>query len=159
MRKISYCPRCGNVRSRHFKYCECIDDVLFFNFKERKKGIFIETEHEIKAEYYNMDEPCYLDSITEADCLFFWENYIDIPENDKLNREAFEAQKEETLSFFAKGAHIITTADYATGSNSQKDASVIGRAAVGGVVAGPAGAVVGALSAIDKIIETRNNLI
>ena len=33
---------------------------------------------------------------------------------------------------------------------SSKDASVVGRAVVGGVVAGPAGAVVGALSAVDK---------
>ena len=32
----------------------------------------------------------------------------------------------------------------------EKDASVIGRGIVGGLVAGPAGAVVGALSAIDK---------
>lgn len=153
MRKISYCPRCGNVRSRHFKYCECIDDVPFFDFKERKKGIFIETDHEIKAEYYNMNEPCYLDCITESDCLFFWENYVDIPENDKLNREAFEAQKEETLSFFAKGAQIIPAADYAL--PQKKDASVIGRAAVGGVIAGPAGAVVGALSAVDKNNKNR----
>lgn len=33
---------------------------------------------------------------------------------------------------------------------NDKDASVIGRAVVGGVIAGGAGAVVGALSAIDK---------
>ena len=33
---------------------------------------------------------------------------------------------------------------------NKKDASVVGRAVVGGVVAGPAGAVVGALSAVDK---------
>lgn len=32
----------------------------------------------------------------------------------------------------------------------EKDASVIGRGIVGGLVAGPAGAVVGALSAVDK---------
>lgn len=32
----------------------------------------------------------------------------------------------------------------------KKDASVIGRGIIGGIVAGPAGAVVGALSAIDK---------
>ena len=31
-----------------------------------------------------------------------------------------------------------------------KDASVVGRAVVGGVIAGPAGAVVGALSAVNK---------
>lgn len=35
-------------------------------------------------------------------------------------------------------------------SKPEKDASVIGRAVVGGVIAGPTGAVVGALSAVDK---------
>ena len=37
----------------------------------------------------------------------------------------------------------------------KKDASVIGRGIVGGIVAGPAGAIVGALSAIDK--NRKNN--
>lgn len=35
-------------------------------------------------------------------------------------------------------------------SEPKKDASVVGRAVAGGIVAGPAGAVVGALSAVDK---------
>ena len=34
--------------------------------------------------------------------------------------------------------------------NEHKDASVVGRAVVGGIIAGPTGAVVGALSAVDK---------
>ena len=37
-----------------------------------------------------------------------------------------------------------------TPTSQDKDASVVGRGIVGGLVAGPAGAVVGALSAIDK---------
>ena len=37
-----------------------------------------------------------------------------------------------------------------------KDASVVGRAVVGGIVAGPAGAVVGALSAVDKNNRNKN---
>lgn len=37
----------------------------------------------------------------------------------------------------------------------KKDASVVGRAVAGGIIAGPAGAVVGALSAVDK--NNRNN--
>ena len=39
----------------------------------------------------------------------------------------------------------------------KKDASVVGRAVAGGVVAGPVGAVVGALSAVDKNNKNRNN--
>ena len=41
------------------------------------------------------------------------------------------------------------------GPKEQKDASVVGRAVVGGVIAGPAGAIVGALSAVDK--NNKNN--
>lgn len=40
-------------------------------------------------------------------------------------------------------------------SSGQKDASVIGRAVAGAVIAGPAGAVVGALSAVDKNNKNR----
>ena len=36
------------------------------------------------------------------------------------------------------------------GAKPKKDASVVGRAVAGGIIAGPAGAVVGALSAVDK---------
>lgn len=41
-------------------------------------------------------------------------------------------------------------------SRENKPASVVGRSIVGGVVAGPAGAVVGALSAVDKNIRNSN---
>ena len=37
-----------------------------------------------------------------------------------------------------------------TNAGEDKDASVVGRAVVGGIIAGPAGAVVGAASAVDK---------
>lgn len=53
----------------------------------------------------------------------------------------------------AKKAHAQAWARLASSEPSKtnkKDASVVGRAVVGGVVAGPAGAVVGALSAVDK---------
>ena len=53
------------------------------------------------------------------------------------------------------GAKALTPADLANMSSSttapkEKDASVVGRAIVGGAVAGPVGAVVGAISAVDK---------
>lgn len=40
-------------------------------------------------------------------------------------------------------------------TENDKEASVIGRAVVGGIIAGPAGAVIGAISAVDK--NMRNN--
>ena len=43
------------------------------------------------------------------------------------------------------------------GPKQNKGASVIGRGVVGGVVAGPAGAVVGAASAVDKNMRNSNN--
>ena len=43
-----------------------------------------------------------------------------------------------------------------SGSSGRKDASVVGRAVVGGIIAGPTGAVVGALSAVDKNNKNKN---
>ena len=45
---------------------------------------------------------------------------------------------------------------YGENKKSGNEASVVGRAVVGGIIAGPAGAVVGALSAVDKNNKTRN---
>lgn len=39
--------------------------------------------------------------------------------------------------------------------NKSKDASVVGRAVAGGIVAGPTGAVVGAISAVDKNMKNK----
>lgn len=150
MSKYFYCPRCGNIDAReHQKYCDfCLKDVSIFNRQEYKKGLLQKTDIDVIEDIWNIEEIHALDGTTESLYRYVWEKYVDIPENDKLNREAHEALKEKMLDFFSHG--IIPAADYATGSNSQKPASVIGRAAVGGVVAGPAGAVVGALSAVDK---------
>ena len=40
-------------------------------------------------------------------------------------------------------------------SSTPKDASVVGRAVVGAIIAGPTGAVVGALSAVDKNMKNK----
>ena len=58
------------------------------------------------------------------------------------NRIAAEADEQKRKELEAKYSYTPTP--------KNKDASVIGRAVVGGVVAGPVGAVVGALSAVDK---------
>lgn len=56
-----------------------------------------------------------------------------------------EARKKQLAEDFA---HALR--NYSPKTSNGKDASVVGRAIVGGVVAGPVGAVVGALSAVDK---------
>ena len=62
---------------------------------------------------------------------------------DKNNRNA--ASNSETHSLYSDN-----------NSGSSKDASVIGRAVAGGIIAGQAGAVVGALSAVDKNNKNRS---
>lgn len=163
MGKIKYCPRCGELYGyEHFdeysgSMCECMHELKMFDFAERKKTKLIETDHDVKDWERPKGIPQTLHGLTQEIYEFFWGTYVDIPENDKLNREAFEQHKAHRLEFFAKGgyAHVIPPASYATGSNSKKDASVVGRAVVGGVIAGPAGAVVGAASAIDKNLKNK----
>ena len=56
----------------------------------------------------------------------------------------------------AKNIEAYNEYNKSTKQKSSKDASVIGRAVVGGIVAGRAGAVVGALSAVDKNNKNRS---
>ena len=151
-KKYLYCPRCGNIHRFKDKYCDfCLKDVSIFNRQEYKKALLQETDIDVIEDVWNIEEIHALDGSTESLYRYVWEKYVDIPENDNLNREAHEALKADRLEFFTHG--IIPVADYAL--PQKKDASVIGRAAVGGVIAGPAGAVVGALSAVDKNNKNR----
>ena len=180
-KKIFYCQRCGRLEVIYYfqkepycsdedklkritKKCECGKEYPLFS-KERKSAKMIESEEIFHAEndisllYLNdkeilrtqPKEPKTGDDLRPSIFNYYWNKYIDIPENKQLDRNVFEKYKNEMESFWEVGGYSsIPAADYATGANSQKPASVIGRAAVGGVVAGPAGAVVGALSAVDK---------
>lgn len=60
---------------------------------------------------------------------------------------ALNSKSYGNVELFAKGVIKQTNEPIA---NEEKDASVIGRAVVGAAIAGPTGAVVGALSAVDK---------
>ena len=61
-----------------------------------------------------------------------------------------EARKRELQADYAEAVR-----KFGSNSSSQKDASVVGRAVAGAVIAGPAGAVVGALSAVDKNMRNK----
>ena len=68
-----------------------------------------------------------------------------MPEADKIQARKNIDYPHATIVATAAQSGMLTSQ-----SNASKDASVVGRAIVGGVIAGPTGAVVGALSAVDK---------
>lgn len=79
-------------------------------------------------------------------------------EQEKIEQKHLERMKTDPayrarqLSYQAQ---LAAAKSYSQGTKS-KDASVVGRAVAGGIVAGPAGAVVGALSAVDKNNKNRS---
>lgn len=163
MSNFKYCPRCGEVYGfvgGNNKYCNCIEELSFFERqKEKVNAILIETDiDEIDWKYDNRDQNSRRTAfgISLKTYEFFWENYIDIPENNKLNRKVFEAFKTNIYDFF-NGPQPVPHPNYRmrdpnnpTKPLQPQPASVVGRAVVGAAIAGPAGAVVGAVSALDK---------
>lgn len=169
MYEIKYCPRCGRLYTI-ISTCECEKELSLFS-KERKKCKLISSgidQNDWPDYHYAWmwkrkpsiaeDEgypfiPSDKNYFTQSMYEYFWENFIDIPENNRLNREEFEANKQRILSIMEEGGTKFEPAvklSYDPNAKSQKDASVIGRGVAGGLVAGPVGAVVGALSAVDK---------
>ena len=78
-----------------------------------------------------------------------------IIENSKMN-EHDRARTKKEIHDSITGKNARANAEYfanltsPSSSSKEKDASVVGRAVAGGIIAGPAGAIVGALSAVDK---------
>ena len=160
MTNFKYCPRCGEVYGVIFYddvYCDrCLETTSFFDRKKEKSNMKL-----IETNVCFEDWPVKKGELTTAVWItlkmyeYFWENYIDVPENDKLNREIFEANKAATYDFFNKGAIKIYTSNHPS-QQQPKDASVIGRGVAGAIIAGPAGAVIGAASALDKNMKNAN---
>lgn len=78
--------------------------------------------------------------------------YKYIVDNSGMSKAEKDKARKNITSDIHKHASAIAgvARASATSTQKQKDASVVGRAVAGGVIAGPAGAVVGALSAVDK---------
>lgn len=167
--KYKYCPRCGKINTDKFaggEYCNfCTKDISLFDRKERKKAKWILTDIDMK-DYSELDAqriPCDLNGATEEFYRYIWETYVDVPDNPNFNREAHEKLKADRLNFFHEGGHksnallnsIKRENAQKYNPKSHKDASVVGRAVAGGVIAGPVGAVVGAASAIDKNMKNK----
>ena len=68
--------------------------------------------------------------------------------NKKFQASVEKRKEEERRS--AESSAILKTGSSASTAKESKGASVVGRAVAGGIIAGGAGAVVGAISAIDK---------
>lgn len=180
--KIYYCPRCGRLEVIQYfdgepfasdeyklkeitKHCKCGREFPLFS-KERKSAKMLPTE-----EIYHHDgspgkgfiylddeevmrtspEPQTMDGLSPRLYNYFWKKYVDIPSNEQLDRRLFEKEQQRLAEFWERGG--FTGVVYTP--KKQKDASVVGRAVVGGLAAGPAGAVVGAASAINK--NMKNN--
>lgn len=89
------------------------------------------------------------DSVKDIPFKDYYDNMVKdsaMPTEEKLI--ALQNKTFAGVELFAKGvtSGVITQSN----SNTEKDASVIGRAVVGAAIAGPTGAIVGALSAVDK---------
>ena len=159
MDKICYCPQCGEIDryygSLEIRYCSNCDNNIPFT-KRHKNSLMIATDfscRSLPSKKGNL--PMTALGFTERNYVKVWDTYVDIPENDKLDRVLFEKTKKEILDFFAQGGWDGTIKDLRE-KPSSKDASVIGRGVVGGIAAGPVGAVVGALSAVDKNMKNAN---
>jgi len=158
MYKICYCPQCGNLKtyysnSSDTKHClECDPKCIPFT-KKYKNAQMINTNHKINEWPQKEGEPVTLFDFTPTIYQFFWETYVDIPENDKLDKKLFEKYKQKMHDFFERGGYTGPGLDLR--DSKPKSASVVGRAVAGGIIAGPTGAVIGAASAIDKNIREK----
>lgn len=162
MGKIYYCPQCGAIREykreQELQYCSNCDNKI--PFSKRHKNAILQI---IKIDSIQLarkkDEPITSSGFTPTVYDFIWNNYVNIPSNTKLDYDLFKIHKDEVTNFFENGGYkkIKSVNPQMLPSKPQpKDASVIGRGVAGGLVAGPVGAVVGALSAVDKNNKNRS---
>ena len=166
--KYLYCTRCGNItRFDSVAYCNfCLKNVSLLNRKEYKKGLLVKSDIDVRKPY-EIDEPHDLEGCTEELYRHIWETYVDIPNNPNLNREMHEALKKEELDFFARGgitgkirrdnaaakAPVTCPKCGSTSIATMNKGLSAGKAVAGAVVAGGAGAVVGASHGSGKAVN------
>lgn len=170
--ELLYCRRCGAIYPNpqfppyeewcHNKICK-LPKLKFFSSKEENKAWEKELENQrlVKLEGHTLEslrkpgEPYDYKKLTPSVYEYVWNNYVNVPENDALVPEYFEATKKEVMSFLKSGGWNGVIVDLRD-KKEPKDASVIGRGVAGAIIAGPAGAVIGAASALDKNIKNAN---
>ncbi len=114
------CPKCKKIISSGNNFCGYCGMKISNGSEETNEKV------ELKKE---KDEPLVKSKVT-----------MDNEEKLSPMNEAIKENHEKMMKILSEPIP----------QNKDKDASVIGRGIIGGVVAGPAGAVVGALSAVDK---------
>ena len=157
---IYYCPHCGKVKGAHFEIepkflgCECQGAMpLFSKIRRKCKLIKAPTTFSWGKNQSRDSSPCTLDGINMEILNEIWEKYVDVPDNDLLDRELFEKYKAEMEDFLINrggyGGSISYTCPKcgfkSISPNTQKQGFSVGKAAVGVVAAGPVGAAAGAI--------------
>ena len=164
-----------NRHSRYFNTHRC--DSIYFKYKEKtihyrdgmghRKTVSAEeitscegmsfwediALHKVKITFKAGDETYIIegDTVDANGYIPFAKYYDDIINDSKMpNNEKATARNNKSygnMEMFANG--VIKQSDNFD-TKKEKDASVVGRAVAGAVIAGPTGAIVGALSAVDK---------
>lgn len=148
--KIFYCPVCGDVNSEspnaiggYYRNTESCCRCHKTKYKSIKENYF---------DLYEPDEEYdFLHNPNERIKNLIREKYVLIDSNKEFNKRKYRA-RERFEEKVAAGYYPTKTQP---SSQTNKSASVVGRAVVGGAIAGPAGAVVGAISAVDKNIQNK----
>lgn len=178
--RLYYCARCGSIYPQRFddedlkgsscEYCKLPKiKVSFWDFDKRKKKIALleklrKDRRLIKSDFYLEDletpdkiaDPMDAWRIQLSVHQFFWDNYVDVPENDKLDREWFEKNKAHMMEYFNRGgacaeisarnkaaSQPIRCPKCGSPSVSAQSKFNTSKAVAGAVIAGAAGAVIG----------------
>lgn len=155
MGDFMYCPQCGSMETcssyAGAQYCDNCDNGIPLTKKHKNAKMQMINIDDVGLTTKEKEPKTYF-GFTPSIYKYIWDNYVDTPENPKFDSYLHAVFKKEILDFFAKGGYCGISLDLRP---KPKDASVVGRAVAGGVIAGPVGAVVGAASAIDKNMKNK----
>jgi len=158
---LTYCPKCGRVdtvtcydpaklSTMEARACFSCGESPLFSKRAWKKGRTIVTEHCLYDWVDGKKEPLTFSKIPLRAFQFIWDNYVNVPENDKLMPEAFEEEKEKTIAFFEAGGYngivryVCPKCKCSTAAPGAAQGFSVSKAAAGVVAAGPVGALAGA---------------
>ena len=158
---ITYCPRCGRLERTYYdadyfysekSFClECDPYKIPFT-KKHKNAKMIHTTHTLSEWVDGKPEARDAFGFPLRVYQYFWDNYIDIPTNEKLDRKAFETFKAKIIPFLEDGGYGGTPTytcpkcGYKTIAPAIRPQGFgVGKAVAGVAVAGPIGAAAGAI--------------
>lgn len=157
---LSYCPTCGRIRivscydpaklsTMEAPPCDHCGYSSIFT-KRRKLSKPVLTNHSLHNWVDGEKEAVTFSHIPLRAYQFIWDNYVDIPENDRLIREEFEKEKEDTISFLEAGGYngivryVCPKCKCSTTAPGSVQGFSVGKAAAGVAAFGAVGALAGA---------------